>query len=566
VSLLFAHCALGLFGAALLWRSLSQPWVDDLTQNAFAVNVIRWAVPIASGVGSALALLVGRSVRAPRKALIFDSVSLCALVVIILALALGPTGQDIIGMLLVAAFAIRFAPVVSLASRNEVGWPLLFALVLVVNGLLAGWHQVASLPLGDQVHYLLATDRLAHGSIDATIDPGLFRKLTTIDPSEADVATHVVNAPAGPRTVQGYALPLLLLPGWLIAGRFGAELVVALAAAWAAAMTALILRDTVTDARLRGWVWAMTAFLPPLVLLATHIYPNAFGAAAIATSYRLGFTGRVHRPVLAGAIAGMTLFLNPRDGLVLFVLLAASAWYGRTHLLRFGAAAAAVAAVAITSNAVLYGLAVPYAGYFFGTSQAQALTNAPSITFQFWIGLPAMLFDRTFGLAGSAPWLFIAARGAIPALRAAPRVLIPAAAVIVSSLLALSVYRYWEGGYAPPNRYLVEVVPLAAPFVAYGLAAGRDWWMRVFVGLLIAMSAFAGFLLSAMPARALNDAFQQQLQDLFDVSLGLNPLGWLPSFIPTTPDWYVGAYLRLVPAVAVLVVLVWYGARRRTRT
>jgi hypothetical protein len=494
-----------------------------------------------------------------------DAASWQAQLVILFAVSLGPSNRDLVGVLYVAAIAVRFGPASVIAVTREFVLPLLLACALAVYSSLVVWHQAASLPLGDQVHYLLATDRLARGSLDATIDPVLFRKLTTIDPSDADVATHVVSAAAGPRTVQGYALPLLLLPGWLVAGRFGAELVVALAAAWAAAMTALILRDTVASTRLRGWVWAMTAFLPPLVLLATHIYPNAFGAAAIATSYRLGFTAPVGRPALAGAIGALTLFLNPRDGLVLFILLAASAWYGRAHLIRFGAAAAAVAIAAVASNAVLYGLPVPYAGYFFGTSQAQALTNAPSITFQFWVGLPAMLFDRTFGLAGSAPWLFIAAVGAVPALRAAPRALIPAAAVIVSSLLALSIYRYWEGGYAPPNRYLVEIVPLAAPFVAFGLAAARDWWMRIFVGLLIGMSAFAAFLLSAMPARALNDAFQQQLQDLFDVSLGLNPLGWLPSFIPVTPDWYVGAYLRLIPAVAIVVLLVWYGARRQVK-
>jgi hypothetical protein len=559
------HLVFAAVAALMVWRALSQTWVDDMTTDLLVRNAIRFGLPLASAAGSGLAIVAGRLAGTQRRALAFDSLSFGIFLVVLFVLSLGPLQRDVIGLLFVAAVVIRFAPAF-FARVVDAPWPYLAALALGAYACLAAWHQPASLPLGDQVHYLLATDRLAHGSLDATIDPALFRKLTTIDPSEADVATHVVNAPAGPRTVQGYTLPLLLNPGWTLAGRFGSEVVVALAAALAAAMTALILRDTVADARLRGWVWAMTAFLPPLVLLASHIYPNAFGAAAIATSYRLGFTAPVRRPALAGAIGGLTLFLNPRDGLVLLVLLAASAWYGRAHVLRFGAAAAGVAIVALASNAVLYGLPVPYAGYFFGTSQAQALTNAPSITFQFWVGLPAMLFDRTFGLAGSAPWLFIAALGAVPALRAAPRALIPAGAVIVSSLLALSIYRYWEGGYAPPNRYLVEVVPLAAPFVAYGLAATRDWWMRIFVGVLIGMSAFAAFLLSAMPARALNDAFQQQLQDLFDVSLGLNPLGWLPSFIPVTPDWYVGAYLRLIPAVAIVVLLVWYGARRSVKT
>jgi len=82
--------------------------------------------------------------------------------------------------------------------------------------------------------------------------------------------------------------------------------------------------------------------------------------------------------------------------------------------------------------------------------------------------------------------------------------------------------------------------------------------------VLIGMSAFAAFLLSAMPARALNDAFQSQLQDLFDVALGVNPLGWLPSFISVTPDWWVSAYLRLIPALAIIALLAWYGARKRS--
>jgi hypothetical protein len=560
--LIAGHAVLAGGALILLWRSLAQPWVDTVGGDPLAAGAVRLILPAGSGVASGFTIWLGHTTRHQRSALIADAMTFGSVLLLVLGLALGPDGRDVAGVLLVAAVAIRFAPAVwLLASHSRSAVPIVLA--FAVYAALAGWHQVASLPLGDQVHYLLASDRLAHGSLDATIDPALFRKLTTIDPTDADVATHVVNIPGGPRTVQGYAIPLLLIPGWLAAGRFGAELVVALAAAWAATMTALILLDTVVDARLRGRVWAMTAFFAPLVLLATSIYPNAFGAAAIATTYRFGFTAPNRRPLLAGVIGGLTLFLNPRDGLVLIVLLVAGVWYGRTFLLRFAIGIAAMLIVATIADALIYGLPIPYAGYVGGTLQAQALTSAPSITFQFWVGLPAMLFDRTFGLAGSAPWIFIAVIGAAPALRAAPRALAPAAAAIVTSLLALSLYRYWEGGYAPPNRYFVEVLPLTAPFVAYGLAAARDWWMRVLVGLLIGMSALAAFLLSAMPARALNDAFQSQLQDLFDVALGVNPLGWLPSFIPVTPDWWISAYLRLVPAVAIVGLLAWYGARKR---
>jgi hypothetical protein len=558
------HAALGILASLVLWRALAQGWVDQAAGDVLSASVLRFGIPTMTAVASGLAIALGRIHGRQRSALVADAISVGCLFVLIFAFALGSLGRDIVGLVFVAGVVVRFAPAGWLATRAASSL-LLFLLAFSVFAFLAAWHQANSLPLGDQVHYLLAADRLAHGSLDATLDPALFRRLTTIDPTDADVATHVVNVAAGARTVQGYALPLLLLPGWVFAGRFGAELVVALAAAWTAAMTALILRDTIADARIRGGVWAMTAFLPPLVLLATAIYPNSFGAAIIATAYRVGFTAPARRPALAGAIAALTLFLNPRDGLVLLVLVATSAWYGRAHLVRFGGATVVVAVLVIVSNALIYGIPLPYAGYFFGTSQAQALTNEPSLTFRFWVGLPAMLFDRTFGVAGSAPWLFIALIGVVPALRAAPRALVPAAATVVASLAALSLYRYWEGGYAPPNRYLVEVLPLLAPFVAHGLIVARAWWLRVVVGLLIAMSALASLLLSAMPARALNDPFQQQLQDLFDVALGINPLGWLPSFIPTTPDWYVGAYLRLVPALAIAAGLLWYGARMRLR-
>ena len=94
----------------------------------------------------------------------------------------------------------------------------------------------------------------------------------------------------------------------------------------------------------------MTTFLAPGVLLAFHIYPNAFGAAAIGFAFRFGITAPVRRPLLAGIAAGLTLFLNPRDGLVLAVLLVAMWWVGKRDFRRFAIGAAAVAIVAAGSS------------------------------------------------------------------------------------------------------------------------------------------------------------------------------------------------------------------------
>ena len=110
---------------------------------------------------------------------------------------------------------------------------------------------------------------------------------------------------------------------------------------------------------------------------------------------------------------------------------------------------------------------------------------------------------------------------------------------------------------------MVEVVPLAAPFVAFGLAR-PDRWSRAFAVAAGATSALAALLMAAMPTRALNTAFEEKIRGLFDAVLGMDPLGWLPSFQPVTPDWYVAAYLRLVPALLLTAALAWWGWRRRT--
>ncbi len=235
---------------------------------------------------------------------------------------------------------------------------------------------------------------------------------------------------------------------------------------------------------------------------------------------------------------------------------------GGTGARRFAAGVVAVAIAAIAANGVLYGLPVPYAGYLYGTAAAQALEGQSSITPFVWVALPAMLFDRTFGLAGSAPWVFLGLLGAAPALRAR-RDLVPAAATVLASLAALSLFRYWEGGYAPPNRYVVDVLPLAAPFVAYGLLAAREAWLRVTAGVLVGMSLLAGLVIAAVPLRALNSAYEHKLQDVYTAALGVNPLAWLPSFQPTTPDWWIAAYLRLVPALLAAALLVWIGVAKR---
>src|SRR5438552_2128968 len=378
---------------------------------------------------------------------------------------------------------------------------------------------------------------------------------------------HVANTPVGPRQIQGYVLSALIVPGWVVAGQLGATLFIAALAAWAAMQTWLLLGETVPDARIARATWALFALLAPFTTLAAHIYPNALAAALITTGYRYAFTARHRRYALAGLFLGATALLNPRDGLVLLTLAPFVFGHGRAAFTRFATAAVAVALVSALTSLVVYGIPLPYAGYFVWlVAPSAGLPPESTFTFYFWVGLPAMLFDRALGVAAFAPWLFIAALGVASALRADRARLLPAAVTIAASLAVLSLFRYWEGGYAPPGRYLLDVLPLAAPFVAYGLARMRSRPLRAVAFALIVLGVVATLAYAAVPTTALNTAFDDKLQELLEAIFGASPSGWLPSFQPTTPDWYIGAYLRAIPAIAGVAALAWLGLRARERT
>ncbi|HET7699767.1 MAG TPA: hypothetical protein VFM06_02740, partial [Candidatus Limnocylindria bacterium] len=534
----------------------------DQLQDPWAEAALAAGIPFVLAAGTALSLIAGRLSGDHPRALRHDALSLLATYALLFILSIAGPARDVSGVLFVLIVIVRMAPAGWWAIRYGAPPLFVFALCFLFYAPLAGWRVSASLPYGDQVFYLLSAERLVQGSFDASIDPRRFYELIGAEPQAMDATTHVADAPAGPRLVQGYALPLLLAPGWLAGGEVGATLVIALIAAWAATQTWLLLHETVGDRRAARVVFALVAGCAPLALAAVHVYPNALGAALIGTGYRYAFTARLRRPALAGALLGATAFLNPRDGLVVLALAPFALSWPRAHLVRAASGLAALAAAAALVSWITFGLPVPYAGYLYGTAAAQSIQPEPTWTFRFWIGLPAILFDRVFGVAGTAPWLLLAALGLVPALRTARMRLAPAAATIAASLVVLSFFRLWEGGYAPPNRYLVDVLPLAAPFVGFGLVAARGLALRGLVAVLVGVSVLVSLFLLAVPGAALNTAFDDRPQAMLDAALGLNPLGWLPSFQPVTPDWWIGAYLRLVPAAALVALLVWLGARR----
>ena len=615
------HTAVAALGALELIRTLHQPWVRLAIREEPALLAFVVALPVASALASVIAIALGARTGLRRRALVTDLATLGSAyaAALLLSLPMGPDPRGVVGLLYVAVLVARLAPSLALVLRGrERSGAAVFALSLVFYGAAAVWSGAATAAQGDQPHYLLAADRLARGSLDlapAYADGTLFGALTGgLRFGPGDVETHVARTPAGDRLVQGYGLAFLVAPGWAAWGKTGALLVLALVAAFTSLQTWRLCRETVEDARHAAVAWAATAFLAPLPTLAGAVYPNVVGAAAIVWSYRLLFTAERRRPLRAGLVAGTVLLLTPRDAVAVLLfapfvvpaagvtlaavraalkgpaghelratrgdrtdlglpialarLAALAALVGRDAR-RSGAAFAAMLLAVSLFDLVGYGVPLPYAGYGFGIEMAQRLDALPTLSFHPEVGLPGILFDKAFGLAGSAPWVFLglAGVGAALALRrgagTSPATLVPALVAVAGSVLALSVYRLWQGGWSPPNRYLVDVLPLWAPFVGLALPRLRGLAGGTVVWSLLSLSALATFLLVAVPNLGFNLNDTAQLAEALEDVLPVSPFSWLPSFQAPDPPALVAAWLWSVPLWAGCALLLGRGFARR---
>ena len=76
-------------------------------------------------------------------------------------------------------------------------------------------------------------------------------------------------------------------------------------------------------------------------------------------------------------------------------------------------------------------------------------------------GLPGLLLDQEFGLLVYAPVLALASLGLVLLWRRDRKLALTAGAAVVAVLLTAGSWHMWRGGFNPPARFLVPIVPLS---------------------------------------------------------------------------------------------------------
>lgn len=444
---------------------------------------------------------------------------------------------------------------------------LFFLLPLVVYLALLPWSAGHRQPDGDEPFYLLITHSLAYDfDADLTDDyaAGDWRHFMDrpIEPQPGD--------PVGPGgelySRHNEMLPLVLAPAYRLAGKWGAL-------ATMAALTAALGWVTLRLARHYGRrnpgealaAYALAAFTPPLLLYAGQVWVEVPAALLLVVALDRILATRHHRGHLWSwrewLGIGLPVLLLPlvkiRFMLLAAPLLALGWWHAgrpRKPVILLGVALGAVGGGILLHNQLVYGNPLKI-------HQWHELELTSYSLLDYARGFSGLFYDAAFGLFACAPlWLIL-----IPAVfvAAARRRMVLVDLTVLSLPYALvTVPRMeWFGGWSPPFRYALVVLPLLALATIPLLARRRRGGARALLAGLAVLTLVLTLLWVAVPGWTYNFADgRTYLLDHLGTRLGADVARLFPSSVrPRTATW-------LWPLVTLAAVpLVWWWPRRLLR-
>jgi hypothetical protein len=324
-------------------------------------------------------------------------------------------------------------------------------------------------------------------------------------------------------------LSLLIAPGYAMAGLMGALMTIALFGALLARSTVRLFEDEgISDATARA-LFPLFAFGPPVDFYAARLWPEVPAAFCLVEAVRGVRARRVGRWV--PAMAGMVL-LKLRFALVVVPLALRAV---RTR--RQAVVAAALVVVAVVAGAHRLWELVP--------------RESPRA---YVVGLFGLALDGAAGIAFQAP-LYLFGLIALARWRAMPEGFRLGMACAALYVLVLVPRPEWHGGWSPPLRYVVFLMP----FLALGAAALYERIAPAPLAIITLWTMALTIHGAAMPWR------------LFHIANGENEAGeWLSSrfhadFSRLFPSFIRPNFAALVAAVVLVITLVIFRSGRWLR-
>lgn len=437
----------------------------------------------------------------------------------------------------------------------------LFAAALGVYVLTAAYLATAISSTGDEPYYLLvAASLIRDGDLDLANNfaqedylPFYWGRLYS--------GQNTVETPTGALYSVTYSglLAYLIAPGVALAGRLGAMITIAVLAALLMVQVFRLAWETTGSLRASWLVWLFLAFVSPVLVFSSQVYPEIPAALLVACAARvirrLPAAPRRHFAVLALCLLALVL-LKIRYAALAMPLAAWALWRlrrGRAAVLAL-AGVTLVAAGLVVLDRLSGGLL--YLRYVERIPFRVLLEPRAHML----VSLLGMFLDQEFGLLPYSPIYVLAALGLPLALRRDREygfLLATAACYVYPFLHSFE----WYGGFSPPFRYLVAIVPVLAIPVAHALTRAQGPVLATMTGAAWAWSLAVAFLITLHPTLRLNRATGEAtwLRFLGD-GLGAD----LPRLLPTLVNHSAETPWLLAGAgVAMLGGMIAVRARRR---
>ncbi len=392
------------------------------------------------------------------------------------------------------------------------------------------------------------------------------------------MSSHAVHRGAHLYPLHYLGLPLLLLPGFVLAGAAGGRVTLSLVALLVAWRTLRLARRVAGPAAAALTVGAL-GLSAPFVLNAGAIYPDLPSALLLTLAYEAVDAPRLtpRRALALGALLACMPWLHVKLLAVAAVylvwavfLLWRQTWAGdapgrgivASGLLALGLPALSLVGLMLFSRA-LYGSLNPTAPYQGGPT---LLSGNPVE------GAMGQIFAQGQGALGTAPFILLALPGLVVLWQRDRPTALKIALVTVPFWLLTLTYRNWWGGDCPPLRFLLPVLPLWAIGIAALLARVRTILARLVVALLVAWTLALSLVIPAAPRLGwpLPDG-RGALALALGARLRLPLAAWLPAVDPATvgPDvWRNAALVPVWTAGLFLLwgILAWWERRARAST
>ncbi len=419
------------------------------------------------------------------------------------------------------AFVVRLPDAVTAApARYLAGGLFVLFLALFVGATRTDNRR--DLLVGDEPHYLLTMQSLRRfGTADLTRvlhEADLGEGMQRVRPHRSEA-----SAPGTTYEVHGVGLPVLLILPYALAGYGGVALFFNVVTALVIAQTFLFACE-VTGMR---WTSALAAALiglsVPFVVYFRFVYPEV--VAALLALYALRVVRAGSRSPWAVAVAGLGAAYLPWLH-VKYALLAAS--LAGLAAVRFRHRRGRLVAFLLPFlPAALALMAFFLAAYGSWRPTAQYGRAGQPLSAFFFRGAPGLFFDRDHGLFAFAPLYLFALTGAVPLWRRSRADSLWLAALAAPTFAVLASHWMWWGGPSPPARFLIPLLPLAAPALVLALAEYR----RPAYGAALAFAVAVTLTLSALamsPAIVRELTWHSHWAKRFVVSVDAFPS--LPSF------------------------------------